>query len=124
MSDTKGKKDKNKKDINKKDINKKDKVNNIIIVEGKSDAEYLKKIFAKNFNNYLYKYGKSKADISNDLQINYSTIHDWSTGKKYPRVDKIQLLADYFNTLASNLTDVPVNNRIPVLGSIPARYTY
>lgn len=98
--------------------------NKIIITEGKTDAKYLRNIFAHNLNKYMDEYGKTNVDISKDLKIKYSTVRDWSAGKTYPRVDKIQLLANYFNILTSNLTEETVNNIIPVLGSIPARYTY
>ena len=40
-----------------------------------------------------------------DLEITASTVSDWANGKKYPRVDKMQMLADYFGILKSDLTE-------------------
>ena len=68
-------------------------------------ADDNKRIFAKNFNYYLTINKKTQADIVQDLRISASTVSDWANGKKYPRVDKMQMLADYFNILKSDLTE-------------------
>lgn len=64
-----------------------------------------KRIFARNFNYYLTINNKTQSDIVQDLKITASTVSDWSNGKKYPRVDKMQMLADYFGVLKSDLTE-------------------
>lgn len=55
------------------------------------------------------------------------TVSNWVRGEKYPRIDKIQALADYFGVLKSDLIEMKPNNlievsqrtvRIPVLGAI------
>lgn len=68
-------------------------------------SEINKQIFAKNFNYYLTINNKSQSDIVNDLGITASTVSDWANGKKYPRVDKMQMIADYFKILKSDLTE-------------------
>lgn len=70
-----------------------------------NQAELNKHIFAKNFNYYLTINNKTQADIVQDLKITASTVSDWANGKKYPRVDKMQMLADYFGILKSDLTE-------------------
>lgn len=70
-----------------------------------NQAELNKQIFAKNFNYYLTISNKTQADIVQDLKITASTVSDWANGKKYPRVDKMQMLADYFGILKSDLTE-------------------
>ncbi|MGN0461620.1 MAG: helix-turn-helix domain-containing protein [Ruminococcus sp.] len=70
-----------------------------------NQAELNKQIFAKNFNYYLTINNKTQADIVQDLKITASTVSDWANGKKYPRVDKMQMLADYFGILKSDLTE-------------------
>lgn len=70
-----------------------------------TDAELNKKLFAKNLNYYLVTRGKTQNDLVRDLNITASTVSDWANGKKYPRVDKMQLLADYFGILKSDLTE-------------------
>lgn len=99
--------------------------NNLIIVtEGKSETEYIKALLKNNLKDnltyYMTKKGKNKTDISNDLKIKYSTVRDWCNGVNYPRPDKIELLANYFDVASSDLTEKKANNKIPVLGRIPA----
>ena len=69
------------------------------------DAERNKKVFARNLNYYLTIRGKTQNDLVRDLEITASTVSDWANGKKYPRVDKMQMLADYFGILKSDLTE-------------------
>lgn len=69
------------------------------------DAERNKKVFARNLNYYLTTRGKTQNDLVQDLEITASTVSDWANGKKYPRVDKMQMLADYFGILKSDLTE-------------------
>lgn len=71
--------------------------------------------------------GKSQVDIINDLGINKSAISTWCNGTRLPRMDKVDMLATYFNIKRSDLTEEHDDNysanhpnRIPVLGSIPA----
>lgn len=98
-----------------------DKFNNYIIVtEGKTETDYIKHIFTKNLNYYMTKKGKNKTELSNDLKIKYSTVRDWCNGVNYPRPDKIEILANYFNILRSDLTEEKTQNKVPVLGRIPA----
>ena len=53
----------------------------------------------------MNKNGVSQADIVSKFDLTASTVSDWCNGKKYPRVDKVQLLADYFGVLKSDLTE-------------------
>ena len=69
------------------------------------DAERNKKVFARNLNYDLTIRGKTQNDLVRDLEITASTVSDWANGKKYPRVDKMQMLADYFGILKSDLTE-------------------
>lgn len=48
---------------------------------------------------------KIQADLINDLGLSSSTISNWCTGLKLPRMDKIQMLADYFNIQLSDLLE-------------------
>ncbi|WP_440448072.1 helix-turn-helix domain-containing protein [Ruminococcus sp.] len=69
------------------------------------NSELNKKIFAKNLNYYMTINNKTQSDLVTDLNLTASTVSDWANGKKYPRVDKMQLLADYFGILKSDLTE-------------------
>lgn len=64
-----------------------------------------KNIFATNLKRYMALEDKSRKDISRDLNISYYTVTDWVKGKKYPRMDKVELLARYFGVLKSDLIE-------------------
>lgn len=64
-----------------------------------------KNIFASNLKKYMKIYDKSRNDISEALSISYFTVSDWVNGKKYPRMDKVELLANYFGILKSDLIE-------------------
>lgn len=64
-----------------------------------------KDIFASNLNKYMALNGKSRKDICNDLGLSYYTVTDWVNGKKYPRMDKVEMLANYFGILKSDLIE-------------------
>jgi transcriptional regulator with XRE-family HTH domain len=48
--------------------------------------------------------GISQADICRELGMSSTTVSDWCTGKKYPRVDAMQRLADLLGVMFSTLT--------------------
>ncbi len=64
-----------------------------------------KNIFATNLKRYMDANGKSRKDVSEALGISYYTITDWVKGKKYPRMDKVEMLAAYFGILKSDLIE-------------------
>lgn len=61
-------------------------------------------VFANNLQRYMKMRGVDQADIVNALAVSASTVSDWATGKKYPRVDSMQRLADFLGVLLSDLT--------------------
>ena len=56
-----------------------------------------KEIFSNNLRLFMKQKNKSRKEICDDLNIKYTTFADWYNGNKYPRIDKIELLAKYFN---------------------------
>lgn len=64
-----------------------------------------KNIFASNLKKYMKFKDKSRNDISNALGISYFTVSDWVNGKKYPRMDKVEMLANYFGIQKSDLIE-------------------
>lgn len=87
----------------------------------------LKQVFANNLNRELKIKKKTQTDLCNDLKLNSSTVSDWATAKKYPRMDKIQMIADYLGIMKSDLTEEHFGAsrksrslKIPVLGAVPA----
>lgn len=64
-----------------------------------------KDVFASNLKLYMEAKGKTRNDISEALGISYFTVSDWVNGKKYPRMDKVERLANYFNIQKSDLIE-------------------
>lgn len=69
-----------------------------------SEEDY-KMIFARKLNFYMQKSGKTQNDLVRDCGYRASTVSDWCNGKKLPRMDKIQALADYFRIEKSDLLE-------------------
>ena len=64
-----------------------------------------KDIFADNLNKYMQLTGKSRREICEALGFSYYTFSDWVNGKKYPRMDKVEMLANYFGIKKSDLIE-------------------
>lgn len=88
-----------------------------------------REIMAQNIKYYMDKNNKTRNEICHDLGFAYSTFSDWVNGKKYPRIDKIELMAKYFNVSKTDLVErhqkgtgpQPARGvRIPVLGRVVA----
>ena len=54
---------------------------------------------------YMSINGKSRNDLVRDLGFKYTTIRDWEKGLTVPRMDKIEMLARYFNCENSDLLE-------------------
>lgn len=64
-----------------------------------------KEIMADNLQKQLDKRGMTVADLSEALDFKYSTVRDWIKGNTYPRIDKIEMMANYFNISKSDLVE-------------------
>lgn len=64
-----------------------------------------KNVFAFNLNRQMELHGKSRREVCQALGFNYYTFTDWVKGKKMPRMDKVELLANYFGILKSDLIE-------------------
>lgn len=64
-----------------------------------------KKIFANNLSFYMEKKGVDRNRLCADLDLKYTTVRDWLKGITYPRIGKIELLANYFNINKSDLIE-------------------
>ena len=64
-----------------------------------------REIMARNILFYMKKYGKGRKEICRDLNIKYTTFTDWVKGKNYPRIEKIEALADYFHVSKADLVE-------------------
>ena len=64
-----------------------------------------KDVFAKNLKKYMQLNGKTRNEVCHALGLKYTTFADWVNGKKYPRMDKIEMLANYFGIKKSDLIE-------------------
>lgn len=64
-----------------------------------------KQIFALNLKNQLNIHGKVPTNLIDDLDIKKATVYSWLNGQTFPRIDKIELLADYFGITKSELVE-------------------
>lgn len=64
-----------------------------------------KEIFSKNLKYYMTINNKDRNDVCRDLDIPYTTFAEWYNGNIYPRIDKIQILANYFDIKKSDLVE-------------------
>lgn len=63
-----------------------------------------REIFVRNLKYFMEAKGISQADICRELEVSSATVSDWCSGKKYPRIDTMQRLADLLGVMYSSLT--------------------
>lgn len=64
-----------------------------------------KETMSKNLKYYIEKSGKDRKTLAEIWGFPYSTVTDWINGNKYPRIDRIEVMADYFGILKSDLIE-------------------
>ena len=64
-----------------------------------------KQVMAKNLKHYVERSGRTQKELAEVVGVATSTFNDWMKGKKYPRIDKIEMLANYFGILKSDLIE-------------------
>ena len=64
-----------------------------------------KEVFAKNLRYYMESRGKSQKELAEIVGVSAPTMNDWLKAKKYPRIDKIEIMANYFGILKSDLIE-------------------
>ena len=85
-----------------------------------------KKVMGDNILYYMNLNGIDRRDFAKAIGVPYSSLTDWINGKTYPRIDRIQMMADYFHieksdlVEARNLSRKTEARRIPVLGRVAA----
>jgi len=66
---------------------------------------YDKEIFSRNLNYYMRLNGKSRKEVAEAIDVSYFTLTDWARAKTFPRMDKVEMLARYFNIKISDLVE-------------------
>lgn len=64
-----------------------------------------KQIMADNIKRLLSAKGLNPRQLAIALDFKYTTVNDWVNAKTYPRIDKIEMLANFFNVSKSDLVE-------------------
>ena len=63
------------------------------------------KVFSENLKRYMSLYDETGKDIARSIGVSPAAISYWLSGKKYPAIDKIELLAEHFHIQKSDLIE-------------------
>lgn len=72
-------------------------------------------VFTLNLRWLMDVTGKSKKEVSDALNVSYFTFVDWYDGKKYPRDEYLQIIANYFGITITELLDSNLSDNINIL---------
>lgn len=64
-----------------------------------------KEVMARNISKYLKENNISRAELAKRLDVGYTTVSDWINAKTYPRIDKIEMMANMWNIQKSDLVE-------------------
>lgn len=80
-----------------------------------------KRIMAENIKRYMEKKGINAKQLAEILDFPYTTVLSWINAANYPRIDKIEQMADFFGVKKSDLIEDKIDtiiNRHPDLHPI------
>ncbi|WP_323710561.1 helix-turn-helix domain-containing protein [Mammaliicoccus lentus] len=64
-----------------------------------------RKILSENLQKLMKNNNVTQKELSEELGVSQSTISNWIKEVKYPRIDKVEMLAKYFNVPKSDITE-------------------
>lgn len=76
-------------------------------------ADDSKQIMAKNIRRLMDRKGVTNQQLCADLGFKYTTFMDWIKGVTYPRIGKIEAMANYFGCEKSDLIEEKTINNSP-----------
>lgn len=75
-----------------------------------------KTVMAANIKHQMKLKGINAKELSKALKVPYTTVLSWIKAEYYPRIDKIEMMSDYFGILKSELIEdkqkQPVQNEL------------
>lgn len=77
-------------------------------------ATWSKEVFAKNLRRYMEMKEISQKELAVIVGVSAPTINEWIKAKKYPRIDKIEILSDYFGCLKSDLIEEKTEEQLNI----------
>ena len=69
------------------------------------NTEENKRIMAENIKRQMEKKGVTKQQVCDALDFKYTTFVDWLNAKTYPRIGKVEAMANYFGCVKSDLIE-------------------
>lgn len=64
-----------------------------------------KEVMARNIQYYMNKKGVNATDVCAALGFKHNTFSDWVNAKTYPRIDAIEMMANYFEVSKAFLVE-------------------
>lgn len=64
-----------------------------------------KEVFSRNLSRCIKRSDKPQRELAKAIGVHPATICDWLSGRTYPRMDKLQLIADFFGVSKSELVE-------------------
>lgn len=64
-----------------------------------------KAVMSANLKYYMKVKGINAKELSRILKVPYTTVLSWVKGEYYPRIDKIEMMSEYFGVLKSDLIE-------------------
>lgn len=68
--------------------------------------------FPKALKYYMGLNNKKQQDLIQDLKLSSATVSQWVNGKAFPRMDRLEVLATYFNIDVNDLLTDPYNKSL------------
>lgn len=76
------------------------------------NTEENKQIMARNIKRFMEKKGVTNQQVCDALNLKYTTFRDWIKGITYPRIGKVEAMAQYFGCEKSDLIEDKTNEEI------------
>lgn len=80
-----------------------------------------KQVMAQNIKRYMEDKGISRKEFCKRLGFAYSTVTDWLNAEKYPRIDKIELMATFFGVSKADLVEPHTATHSPAKPLAPSQ---
>lgn len=74
-----------------------------------------KEKMAANIRRYLEKFGITQTDLAAELGVPATTVYNWCQGATYPRIDKIEMMANFFGCSKVDLVEDPEDVKAEML---------
>ena len=74
-------------------------------MDEKNENLFNNQVFVNNLKYYIEQKGVTQKDVAEALRMSQGAVTDWMKFRSYPRMDKLQMLAEYFGIEKSDLVE-------------------